>query len=115
MQLIGTVGDTCYCYPYHPREYQYMLYVSKKGTLADYFDLERLSDVYMSCGIVLDQQKMRDYFGRELSWFGNEEVCPIQLHDCIGREELAVTGLLFGYPVESTIALLQKTIDTCGY
>ena len=92
-----------------------MLYVSKKGTLGDYFDLEQLLDVYASCDIELDEKKMKDYFSRELSYFGNEEICPIQLHDCVGQEELAVTGLLFGYPVESTIALQKRTIDTCGY
>ena len=58
---------------------------------------------------------MKKYFQKELSYFGNEEECEIQLHDCLGQEELAVTGLLFGYPVESTVALLKKEIDTCGY
>ncbi len=115
MQMIADLGEEYYCYPYHTREYQYMLYVSKKGTLGDYFDLEQLLDVYASCDIKLDEKKMRDYFSRELSYFGNEEICPIQLHDCVGQEELAVTGLLFGYPVESTIALQKRTIDTCGY
>lgn len=115
MQMIGTVGDEYYCYPYHTREYQYMLYVSRKGSLSDYFDLDQILSVYGACGIELDAEKMKKYFQKELSYFGNEEECEIQLHDCLGQEELAVTGLLFGYPVESTVALLKKEIDTCGY
>lgn len=113
MQILAEVGDDYYCYPYHTREYNYLLYISKKGTLADYFDLERVMQVYEACEVSLDRAKMQDYFSRELSWFGNEELCPIQLHDCIGEEELAVTGLLLGYPIESTIALIRKEIDMC--
>ena len=86
---------------------------SAVNTLNDYFDLEQILKVYESCGIRLDKEKMEEYFSKELSFFGNEEVCRIQLHDCIGREELAVTGLLFGYPVESTIALIRRDIDMC--
>lgn len=113
MRIIGELSEDYYCYPYHPREYQYLLYISRKGTLKDYFDLDRICSVYESCKITLDREKMEDYFSKELSYFGNEEVCRIQLHDCIGREELAVTGLLFGYPVESTIALIRRDIDMC--
>lgn len=113
MAILAEVGDSCYCFPYHPKEYRYMLYISRKGTLADYFDLEQVLAVYASAGVALDREKMSDYFRKELSWFGNEEVCPIQIHDCLGTEELAVVGLLFGYPVASTIALIQKNIDMC--
>ena len=56
---------------------------------------------------------MEDYFSKELSWFANEQVCPIEIHNCLGEEELATVGLLFGYPVESTVALINKTIDMC--
>lgn len=113
MRIIGELSEDYYCYPYHPREYQYLLYISRKGTLNEYFDLEKILKVYDSCGIRLDQRKMEDYFSKELSFFGNEEECQIQIHDCIGQEELAVTGLLFGYPVESTIALIHRDIDMC--
>ena len=57
MQMIGTVGDEYYCYPYHTREYQYMLYVSRKGSLSDYFDLDQILSVYGACGIELDAEK----------------------------------------------------------
>ena len=90
-----------------------MLYISRKGKLSDYFELERLLEVYRASGVSLDAEKMEFYFQQELSWFGNEELCPIRLHDCVGAEELAVTGLLFGYPVESTVALIRRSIDMC--
>ncbi len=113
MRILSEVGEDYYCYPYHPREYRYMLYISRKGKLSDYFELERLLEVYRASGVSLDAEKMEFYFQQELSWFGNEELCPIRLHDCVGAEELAVTGLLFGYPVESTVALIGKSIDMC--
>ncbi|MCD8134362.1 MAG: hypothetical protein LUE19_11020 [Clostridiales bacterium] len=113
MRILAEVGDTFYCYPYHVQEYEFMLYISRKGTLGDYFDLEEILAVYDSCEVHLDREKMLDFFGRELSWFGHEEECPIELHNCLGEEELAVTGLLFGYPVESTVALIRRTIDMC--
>lgn len=114
MQILAEAGEQYYCYPYHMEEYTYLLYISRKGSLADYFDLSLLAETYQACGIELQQAKMQDYFEKELSWFGNEEQCPIRLHDCQGQEELAVTGLLFGYPVESTIALIKRDIDMCG-
>ncbi len=113
MQILKEVGDDYYCYPYHPDEYIYLLYISRKGTLADYFDLDEILRVYTSCDVHLDEDKMREFFERELSWFGNEDICPIRLHNCLGEEELAVTGLLFGYPVESTVALIRKEIEMC--
>lgn len=113
MAILSEVGDDYYCFPYHPKEYRYMLYISKKGKLSDFFQLDRILAVYKESGIPLKQEKMEYYFEQELSWFGNEEVCPIEIHDCRGEEELAVVGLLFGYPVASTISLIQKSIDLC--
>lgn len=113
MQTLAQVGDDFHCFPYHTLEYQYMLYISRKGSLADYFDLDEILGIYESCDVHLDREKMEDYFSRELSWFGNEDGCPIRIHFCEGDEEFAVTGLLFGYPVESTVAVIRKTIDLC--
>lgn len=111
MQIIAETAEDYYCFPFNTEEYQYMLFLSKKGTLADYFDLDQILSVYQESGLNLDEEKMRDLFSRELSWFGKPEECPIEIHNCLGDEELASVGLLFGYPVESTIALLHRTID----
>ncbi len=111
MQIIAATADGYYCFPFNTEEYQYMLYLSKKGTLADYFDLEEILSVYKESGLELDREKMEDLFSKELSWFGNPKECPIEIHNCLGNEELAAVGLLFGYPVESTVALLHLTID----
>ncbi len=116
MQMIAQLGEEeYYCCPYHPTEYKYMLYVSKKGTLADYFDYDALRSLYEECGVNLDWEKIKGYFVQELSYFANEDICDIQLHNGACPEDLMITGLLFGYPVESTVALIQKTIDMCGY
>lgn len=114
MQMIADLGaEEYYCCPYHPIEYQYMLYVSRKGTLADYFDYEQIKAVYQECGVELEWSKIKDYFAKELNYFAKEDICDIQLHNGASPEDLMITGLLFGYPVESTIALIKRTIDMC--
>lgn len=116
MQTFAELGeDEYYCAPYHPMEYQYMLYVSKKGTLADYFDYDQIKAVYDACDVKLKWDKIREYFEKELSFFANEAICDIQLHNGATPEDLMITGLLFGYPVESTVALINRTIDMCEY
>ena len=89
---------------------QYMDLIARLG---DYFNLDEILSVYKNSGVSLDEEKMKFYFQQELSWFGNEEECDIEIHNCLGDEKLAITGLLFGYPVESTVALIKKTIDMC--
>ncbi|MBE6010064.1 MAG: hypothetical protein E7236_05370 [Lachnospiraceae bacterium] len=111
MKIIADTTEGYYCFPFNIEEYQYMLYISRKGTLADYFDLDEILSVYRESGIELDKEKMQEYFAKELNWFGNAKECPIEIHNCLGNEELATVGLLFGYPVESTVALLHRTID----
>lgn len=113
MQMIADLTDGYYCCPYHTREYQYMLYVSKKGTLADYFDLEKIRSIYEACDVTLDWAKIEGYFAKELSFFAREEECDVEIHNGACPEDLFITGLLFGYPVESTIALIKRTIDMC--
>lgn len=116
MQMLADLGaDEYYCAPYHPMEYQYMLYVSKKGTLADYFDYEQIKNVYDACEVKLNWEKIREYFDKELSFFANEGICDIQLHNGACPEDLMITGLLFGYPIESTVALINRTIDMCEF
>ncbi len=104
--------EDLFCVPFNPLEYQYMLYVCKEGCLADYFDLDRLLAVYESCDIKLDREKMENYFSMTLISFAANDG-PVSLHYCEGNEEFAVVGLLFGYPIESTIALIRKDIVLC--
>ncbi len=99
--------------PYNVEEYGYELYISRTGTLADYFDFDEIMQVYEDCGVKLDRDKMRDYFGRSLGWFGNLSECPVNTLECGSFEDLAVTGLLFGYPVESTVAVIKQTVEEC--
>ena len=112
MQIIADAGENS-CFPFNTEEYQYMLFYSLPGTLEDYFDIDRILEVYRESGVDLDEEKFRGYAKKELKWFGNPAECPIEIQNALGNEELAAVGLLFGYPVESTIALIKKTIDMC--
>ncbi|MCI8991197.1 MAG: hypothetical protein HFG80_00480 [Eubacterium sp.] len=110
MSILKETAQDYYCFPYHTEEYALLMYISRKGTLNDYFDKDKIVEVYKNCGIELDTEKVDRYFSWELSRFGKEEESGVLLHDCRGTEELLAVGLLFGYPIESTIALLKKDI-----
>ena len=102
-----------YVSPYNPMEYEYLLYISRMGKIEDYFDIDRVIEVYKACDVHLDEERFRRLCAQELSYFDKQEKCGIELHDCYGEENLATVGLLFGYPIESTIAFIKGDIDLC--
>ncbi|MCR5666800.1 MAG: hypothetical protein K6G01_08205 [Eubacterium sp.] len=110
MNIMRETFEDYYCFPYNVEEYSLMLYISKKGTLNDYFDKDAILKVYQDCGIELNRERMDELFAMELKDFAKKETCGFMLHECYGSENLAVLGLLFGYPVESTVALLKDDI-----
>ena len=48
--------------------------------------------------------------GLDLSCFGDCEAGPFYPYFPRKREQFVINGLLLGYPVESTVALFNKTI-----
>lgn len=83
------------------------LYICRKGCLKDFFDLEQVLEDYRRMGIVLRPKDRNEFFilcGIELSQFSTGS--PMQYRDTATGAELIVTGLLLGYPIESTVSLL---------
>lgn len=101
--FVETLPKECGALPYGPS----MIYVYHKGRLSDYFDFERIQALYEKHGVFdVDWKKVWEYFRKDLSYFGKEKYCGFSLQSGGVREQMIVTGLILGYPVESTIAFL---------
>lgn len=105
-KLVRDLPVDCDSVPYK----ETMIYVFHKGCLADYFSLDEIRafyDLHHVCGI--DWDKVEFLFAQPLSYFGDEDKCGFSLQTGGSRTELVVTGLLLGYPVESTISFIKNS------
>lgn len=84
-------------------------YICRRGYLQDFFDLEQVLEDYRRMGIVLSEPERRILLGLggiELSQFATGN--PMCYFRCASDAELITTGLLLGYPLESTASLLLE-------
>lgn len=103
-KLIENLPDSCESLVYQKD----LLYIFQKGSLLDYFDFDTIRSYYCRHGLgYLDWEKIRKYFRKPLSFFGDESKCGFSLQYGRVREELIIKGLILGYPIESTIAMLR--------
>lgn len=103
--LIKELPIDCAAMPYGDS----MIYVYHKGSLSSFFDFERIKLIYERHGVRgIDWKVVEDYFNKELAYFGNEEICGFSLQSGGYREQIIITGLILGYPIESTIAILRQ-------
>ena len=77
--------------------------VARKGTLADFFDIDEIVEAYATQGINLNPELLQPYFSTPLINLFQDRfwINPRTL------EEWVVTGLGLGYPIESTASLLR--------
>lgn len=102
-QLISSLPPDCSALPYGEN----MIYVFHKGRLGAFFDFDRIKSLYEKHGVFnLDWRKISELFQKDLSYFADEKKCGFSLQSGGCRAEMIVTGLLLGYPIESTVALL---------
>ncbi len=104
IQLVNKLPKNCDSLPYG----QSMIYVFHKGSLLDFFDYERVRSLYEKHGAYsVKWDIVKDYFEKDLSFFGDEEACGFSLQSGGNQEQTIITGLILGYPIESTIAYLR--------
>lgn len=104
-QLVSSLPKCCGSMPYG----QSMIYVFRKGCLSQFFDYEQIKSLYKKHGVnSVDWNAVKKYFMKDLSFFGDEQACGFSLQSAGSKEHCIITGLILGYPVESTIALLNK-------
>lgn len=86
-------------------------YVCREGRIADYFELNAVFEFYDKLGlrfpeIIVDEVK--ELCNLEIRTFGGTNP-PFLYYNANTDVELITTGLLLGYPIESTASIL------CGY
>lgn len=84
-------------------------HICRKGTLSEYYNLEAVFGHYSRLGIIFssrEEAEIREYCNIELSVFATEQA-PFDYKDACLKEELVVTGLLLGYPLESTASIME--------
>ena len=101
----------------------HQMFVARKGCLADYFDGDELEDYYDSLNVpykegtfnFLLHSEMIDLFSGKVCFNTNIPYSPLMKMDgsdgiaaCYGSAAGLISGLLFGYPVESSISLVNN-------
>ena len=103
-QLIASLPKECDWREYGPN----MIFVFHTGCLADYFDFTEIKAIYDDHGVWgIDWTWIEEQFRKPLSYFAEPEACGFSLHSGGGKEVSIVTGLILGYPLESTVSWLS--------
>lgn len=86
-------------------------FICREGKIADYFDLNDVFEFYGKLGLNFPQYvvaHVKSLCGIEIKTFGGDKP-PFIYYQADTPVELITTGLLLGYPLESTASIL------CGY
>lgn len=86
-------------------------FICREGKIEDYFDLNDVFEFYGKLGLNLPQYvsaQVKELCGIEIKAFGGDTP-PFIYYQAGTPVELITTGLLLGYPLESTASIL------CGY
>ena len=84
-------------------------YICRRGKITDYIDLDAVFSFYKKLGLVIpgevkaEVERCCDY---EIKAFGTSSA-PFHYSNAVSGVELITTGLLLGYPIESTVSILQ--------
>lgn len=85
-------------------------HICRKGCLADYYDIDAVLAHYSRLGIDLTDDEVNlihEFCNIELSVFATDQA-PINYANFENLEDLVVTGLLLGYPLESTASIIEE-------
>ena len=83
-------------------------YICRTGAIAEHIDLEAVFDFYCKPGIYAPRYEVRRLCDVEIMQYGTPNTLFVYL-ETYTTAELFTTGLLLGYPLESTASIL------CGY
>ena len=81
--------------------------IIRRGTLADFYDIDEIVDVYKTHDILVDINTLYIYFKVELSDLFTEKFNEYEYPNPSTLVECIVTGLGLGYPIESTVGFIQ--------
>lgn len=84
-------------------------FICRTGRIADYIDLNEVFELYESLGHPLPEdtkKEIRSLCDIEMKQYGTVQA-PFEYARATTATQLAVTGLLLGYPIESTVSILE--------
>lgn len=79
--------------------------ITRTCSLKDLFDIDSVIDAYKKHDIFLDKEKLMPYMEKPIMDLMKENFYISQTNET----EIVITGLMLGYPIESTASIL------CGY
>lgn len=80
-----------------------------KGCLADYYDIEAIFEYYSDLDVEFTEKEVNDIYDLvydPICIFATDEA-PFDYSRCRTNVEFVITGLLLGYPLESTASIIQ--------
>lgn len=95
--------------PHKRIEGLYETHICRKGCLKDYYNLVDVAEHYRRFGVRFtfeEQVQIIQWVHLELSVFATDEA-PFNYRMAATDSELVITGLLLGYPLESTASIIQ--------
>ena len=84
-------------------------FIYRAGTISDHIDLDMVFDFYDKLGYRIstaEEKEIRCLCGCEIKLFGTAQA-PFQYAHAATTTDFITTGLLLGYPIESTVSILQ--------
>lgn len=107
-EFYSQIPETCGYEISSPDRSKALIY--RKGRLSDFFDCDKVTELYVKHGVFpnkLNMQKMFEIPISELVSGAGAGLNFLLQHEAGDAERMAITGLLLGYPLESTVALLK--------
>lgn len=97
-------------YEDNPKSSKYLYtYICRRGKITDYIDLVAVFSFYEKLGLDIPsaaKAEVKRYCDCEIKTFGTSRA-PFDYSNAVTAVELITTGLLLGYPIESTASILQ--------
>ena len=78
------------------------VYITRTCSLKDLFDIDSIIDAYKKHDIILSKEELMPYMERPIMDLMKENFFLQQANDA----EVVITGLMLGYPIESTASIL---------
>lgn len=84
-------------------------FICREGTISDYIDLDAVFYFYDKLGQIIssaEKEEIERFCSCEIKQYGTSRAF-FQYAHAATKTELVATGLLLGYPIESTVSILQ--------